>query len=125
MGLQFESLVCGNLPSILKALNLDRTLLLSAGSYRQGATARAKGCQVDLLLQTRHTIYLVEVKRREAIGEEVVAEVREKVRRLKVHRGMSVIPVLVYAGHLSSRVVADGCFARIISAEELLGALKP
>ena len=125
MGLQFESLVCGNLPSILKALNLDRTLLLSAGSYRQGATARSKGCQVDLLLQTRHTIYLVEVKRREAIGEEVVAEVREKVSRLKVHRGMSVIPVLVYAGHLSSRVVADGCFARIISAEELLGALKP
>ncbi len=121
MGLQFESLVCGNLAAILKALNLDRTLLLSAGAYRQGATARAQGCQIDLLLQTRHTIYVVEVKRRETIGEEVVAEVQEKVRRLKVRRGMSVIPVLVYAGHLSKRIAADGYFARLISAEDLLG----
>lgn len=124
LGFQFESLVCNNLSAILKLLNLDRTLLLSAAPYRQGETARAKGCQIDLFLQTRHTVYLVEVKRREQIGEEVVAEVQEKVRRLKVRRGMSVIPVLVYEGRLSRRIAADGYFAHIISAERLLGLVQ-
>lgn len=121
LGLQFESLVCNNLALLLKVLNLDRTLLLSASPYRQGETTRANGCQIDLLLQTRHTIYLIEIKRREQIGEDVVAEVQEKVHRLKVRRGMSVIPVLVYEGRLSKRIAADGYFANIISAERLLG----
>ena len=114
LGLQFESLVCNNLALLLKVLNLDRTLLLSASPYRQGETTRASGCQIDLLLQTRHTIYLIEIKRREQIGEDVVAEVQEKVHRLKVRRGMSVIPVLVYEGRLSKRIAADGYFANII-----------
>jgi len=121
LGLQFEALVCNNLVSMTRALGLDRTLLTSAAPFRQSATARTKGCQIDLLLQTRHTIYMVEMKRREMIGEEVVDEVREKIERLQVKHGMSVIPVLVYEGHLSKRVEADGFFAKIISAEKLLG----
>lgn len=121
LGLQFETLVSNNLVPLLKIMGLDRTLLLSAASYRQRETGRLKGCQIDLLLQTKHTLYLVEIKRRETIGEEVVAEVQEKVRRLKVRRGTSVIPVLVCEGHLSKRIAADGYFARIVTAEDLLG----
>jgi len=34
---------------------------------------------------------------------------------------ISVVPVLIYDGHLSKRVPADGYFGRIISARELLG----
>ena len=121
LGLQFETLVSNNLVALLKAIGLDRTLLLSASSYRQSDTGRTKGCQIDLLLQAKHTLYLVEIKRRETIGEEVVAEVQEKVRRLKVRRGVSVIPILVCEGHLSKRIAADGYFARIVTAEDLLG----
>ena len=40
---------------------------------------------------------------------------------MKAMHGVSVIPVLVYDGHLSKRVPADGYFVRIISACELLG----
>lgn len=121
LGLQFEALVYNNIGLLLKKLDLDRTLLLAAAPYRQRKTAKNEGCQIDLLLQTKHSIYVVEIKRRENIGEEVVAEVREKIRRLKVSRGTNVIPVLVYEGRLSKRVSADGYFSRIISAEQLLG----
>ena len=120
LGLQFESLVCNNLVGVLRELDLDRTLLLSAAPYRQGETKRSKGCQIDLLLQTRHTVYVIEIKRRNYIGEEVVAEVREKMSRLKVKRGLSVIPILVFEGHASARIAADGFFARMIPAEDLL-----
>jgi len=64
---------------------------------------------------------LVEIKRRDKIGEEIVSEVRERLRKLKVKRGISVIPVLVCEGTLSKRIAADGFFPRIVSAEELLG----
>ena len=121
LGLQFESLICNNLVGVLKALDLDRTLLLSAAPYRQGETKRLKGCQIDLLLQTRRAVYVIEIKRRNSIGEEIVDEVREKMARLKVRRGMSVIPVLIYEGHVSARVEADGFFARMIPAEDILG----
>ena len=121
LGLQFEALVYNNIGELLKWLDLDRTLLLSASPYLQRKTARKEGCQIDLLLQTKHSIYIIEIKRRENIGEEVVADVKEKIRRLKVTRGINVIPVLVYDGKLSKRVAADGFFSRIISAEQLLG----
>ena len=121
LGLQFEALVANNLRTMMHLLNLDRTLLLSAAPYRQRETARAKGCQIDLLVQTRHTVYAVEIKRRDKIGEEVVSEVREKLKRLKVGQGMSVVPVLVYEGRISKRIEADGFFAHMISADRLLG----
>ncbi len=120
LGLQFECLVLNNIPAIISELGLGQTLLLSAAPYRQNATARAKGCQIDLLLQTRRGAYAVEIKRRESIGEEVVHEAEEKIARLKVRRDSSVYAVLVYEGRLSKRVEADGFFARTISAESLL-----
>ena len=121
LGLQFEALVYNNMGELLRLLDLDRTLLLSASPFQQRKTARKEGCQIDLLLQTKHSIYVVEIKRRENIGEEVISAVKEKIRRLKVTRGVNVIPVLVYDGKLSKRVAADGYFSRIISADQLLG----
>lgn len=56
-----------------------------------------------------------------ALWRKPVASLVEKVHRLNVRRGMSVIPVLVYEGRLSKRIAADGYFANIISAERLLG----
>lgn len=61
------------------------------------------------------------MKRRRFIGEEVVHEVEQKLSALKVARSVSVRPVLVYDGELSSRVPADGYFSFIVSAASLLG----
>ena len=121
LGLQFETLVNANLSTLMNELGLGRTLLVSAAPYSQRKTQRIKGCQVDLLIQTDAAIHVVEVKRRERIGEDVIDEVKEKVRRLKVKRGVSMFPELVYAGNISKRIEAIGYFRRIISAEDLLG----
>ena len=121
LGLQFESLVNANLSTLMDELGLGRTLLTSAAPYSQRKTQRLKGCQIDLLIQTDAAIHVVEVKRREHLGEDVIEEVKEKVRRLKVKRGVSMFPELVYAGSISKRIEAIGYFRRIISAENLLG----
>ncbi len=121
LGLQFESLVHANLREIIRRIGLDQTLILSAAPYVQHPTTRAAGCQIDLLVQTRRMHYVVEIKRRESIGEWVVTEVEEKMAKLKTSRTVSVVPVLVYDGRLSKRVTADGYFGWTISAQEMLG----
>ena len=121
LGLQFESLVHGNLREIIQRIGLDQTLILSAAPYVQHPTTRAAGCQIDLLIQTRRMHYVVEIKRRESIGEWVVTDVEEKMAKLKTSRTVSVVPVLVYDGRLSKRVTADGYFGWTISAQEMLG----
>ena len=121
LGLQFECLVYNNIRQIIRRIGLDQTLILSAAPYVQNPTARAAGCQIDLLVQTRRMLYVVEIKRRESVGEWVVSEVEEKLSKLRTPSNVSVIPVLVYDGNLSRRVPADGYFGCVISARELLG----
>jgi len=118
MGLQFECLVISNLSSILPIIGLDSTLLVSAAPYLRRATDGRKGVQIDLLLQTRRALYVIEIKRKREIGESVVDEVAAKVDALRKRRGMSIRAVLVYEGVLSKRVPADGYFSHLVSIEE-------
>ena len=120
LGLQFECLIYNNLKEIIHRIGLDQTLILSASPYVQNPTTRAAGCQIDLLIQTRRMLYVVEIKRRDSLGEWVVSEVEEKLSKFKTSRKVSVVPVLVYDGSLSKRIPADGYFGFIISAHELL-----
>ncbi len=120
LGLQFENLVTNNLQSLLPRLGLDKVLLKSAAPWRQTATARRKGCQIDLLLQSEKSICIVEMKRRREIGREVSDQVAAKIKALAIPRGISVRTALVYDGHLSPRVEADGFFDTIIPISELL-----
>ena len=108
MGYQFETLVANNIPALLPRLGLERALLLSAAPFRQLPTARKKGCQVDLLIQTESSVCLVEIKRMREIGPGVEDELREKVSRLSVKPGVSVRTALVYDGTLSPRLAASG-----------------
>ena len=123
MGLQFENLVVNNVPELLPALHLDRVLLVSAAPFRRESAPKSgrKGLQIDLLLQSRKTICLVEIKRRRRIGREIVAEVEEKCRRLSRPAGVSLKTALVYEGELAPSVEADGYFDAIVPAHRLLG----
>ena len=123
MGLQFENLVVNNVPELLPALHLGRVLLLSAAPFRRAAAPKSgrKGLQIDLLLQSRQSVCLVEVKRRHHIGKEIVEEVREKSRRLDRPDGVSLKTALVYDGELAPSVEADGYFDAIVPARRLLG----
>ncbi len=120
MGLQFENLVLNNVPSLARHLGLGRMPLLGAAPFIQRATARRKGCQIDLLMLTRHSLYVVEIKRRRFIDVSVVDAVREKVFRLPVDRRLSVRTALVYEGSLDPRVETEGYFNFIIPFSRFL-----
>ena len=103
--------------------------MLSCASYRKPAgRLRSKvkkqdadrGCQIDLLMQLKQAMYVVEVKRMDRIDADVVEEVQQKISRLPNPRGLSVRPVLVYDGKLSPSVTESGYFVSVIRASDLL-----
>lgn len=121
LGFQFENLVLGAMPALVARLHLDKSRILSMAPYRRNADNNGRGCQIDCLIQTRRSLYVVEIKRQKDIGVEIIDEVEQKVRRLGCSGGTSVRPVLVYDGNLSPMVEEDGYFAVTISAAELFG----
>ncbi len=124
MGLQFENLIVNNAMEVIPYLGLGNATVLSAAPYQnrqRRRDGRAAGCQIDLLVQTARTAYVVEIKRMGHIGSEIEAEVTEKLRRLPVQPGISKRPVLLYAGELAKSVEADGFFDAVVPAEKLLG----
>ena len=125
LGLQFENLILNNLPLLLPRLGLDRVLLKSAAPWRQAPTARKRGCQIDLLLQSEKCVHVIEIKRRKEIGPEIEDEVARKTKALALPREISVRTALVYDGNLSPAVEASGFFDSIISAASLLTGLNP
>ena len=120
LGLQFENMILNHLEDILSRLGLERSMVLSAAPYLRRAGKGVKGCQIDLLVQTERTAFVVEIKRRKEIGPGVMDEVRAKVDALGVPRGMSVRTALVYDGNLSPSVEAERYFDFIIDATTLL-----
>jgi len=120
MGLQFENLVLGNIRPIARIIGLGRTPLLAAGPYTQRAAARRKPCQIDLLMRSKHSLYVVEVKSRGKIGFSVIDEVREKIHRLPVAGRQSIRTVLVYEGALDARIEAEGFFDFLAPFSRLL-----
>ena len=123
MGLAFENLVVNNYREILPSLHLDKALIVSAAPYRRAASSKTgrKGVQVDLLLQTKQSLCLVEIKRKREIGREIVGEISEKCARLAKRPGVSLRTALVYDGELTPSVEADGYIDSIVPARRLLG----
>ena len=123
MGLAFENLVVNNYRDMLPLLHLTGTLITAAGPYRRRAAKSARGkpgVQVDLMLQTRRSLWLVEVKRKKEIGREIETEIERKVNALSRPEGVSSKTALVYDGHLSPLVASDGYFDAIILFRQLL-----
>jgi hypothetical protein len=124
LGFAFENLVVNNYRELIPHLHLDGVLVTSAGPFRRKAAKGARGkpgCQIDLLIQTRRTIYVIEVKRMREIGRDIISEVDRKVRAIERPEGVSARTALVYDGHLSPVAAADGYFDAIIPFRKLLG----
>ena len=120
LGIQFESLVLNNLPVILPRIGIGNALVLSAAPFSRNATKRGDGVQIDLLVQTRSSVYVIEIKRRATIPASVEDEVRQKVGRLQVERGKSIRTALVYEGDLSPEIAENGFFDALVPFGELL-----
>ncbi len=123
MGLAFENLIVNNAVELYPHLGIGGTTIESAApfrSVRKDRSGRRRVCQIDLLVQTPRTVYVVEVKRKN-IDCGVEKDVEEKLKLLHVRKNVSKRPVLVYDGEISPRVEADGYFAALIPARKLLG----
>lgn len=123
LGLQFENLVVNNAMDLVPFLHLGQAIVESAAPYRnsrKGRDGKSEGCQVDLLVQTARTAYVVEIKRRREITSEIEVEVERKIRQLPLRSGMSVRPVLVYDGELAPSVEGTGFFDAIVPFRRLL-----
>ena len=124
MGLAFENLVANNYRHLLPHLHLEGLAITSAGPYLRRAAKGPrgrKGCQIDLLIQTRRAICIVEAKRKKEIGRDIIDEVDRKVRAIGHPAGTSVRTALVYDGELSPVAATDGYFDAIVPFSRLLG----
>ena len=121
LGFQFENLVLNHVTGLFPLLGLEQSLVLSAAPYVQKGTKHRKGCQIDLLIQTERTLFVVEIKRCKEIDHSIISEVEDKVKALKYDHRQSVRTALVYDGDLVASVPASRYFDFLISAEELFG----
>ncbi len=120
IGLQFENLVLENLDALLVKIGLTQVPVLNAGAYFQAKTQQSPGCQIDLLIRTKQSVYVFEVKLRRKIELSVIADMRKKIERLKVDRSLSVRSGLVYQGELDPEIEKSDFFDHLVPFERLL-----
>ncbi len=119
MGLQFENLVLTNRDPLLRHIGLFHTTVLNAGPYFQSKSQRREACQIDLLIRTRKSLYVVEIKLRQSIPQSCITDVQEKIRRLKLPKGQSCRTALVYHGELEPGLEDEDYFDYLVPFEKL------
>ena len=102
VGLQFENLVLNNIDMLLVHMGLSNSTIINAGSFFQSQTSIRKSCQIDLMLRSKESLYIFEVKFRNRITSSVVKELHEKVARLKLPHSVSVRYGIIYQGKLDA-----------------------
>lgn len=120
-GLQVENLLIKNRSRLFSTLALEPGDVMHAGPYFQKPTSRQPGCQIDYLIETRYrTLFACECKfTTERVDTGVVADMEQKLQRLRVPRGFSVRPILVHANGVSDAVLEREYFARIVDLTSL------
>ena len=116
MGLQFENLVVNNLKSLCKILRIDLLDIINAGPFFQRATKRQKGCQIDLMIQTRHnTIYICEIKfSTSEIKSSVIEDIGKKIKSLSAPKGFSIRPVIVHVNGVCQAIQESEVFNDVV-----------
>lgn len=116
MGLQFENLVMNNLKKLCEILRIEISEISNAGPFFQRKTQRMKGCQIDLLIQTKHhTLYVCEIKFSSSeVKSSVIEEMEKKVEGLSVPKGFSVRPVLIHVNGVSQLIRESEVFNDIV-----------
>lgn len=123
MGYQFENLVLNNRHELYRLLSLPIEDIVYDNPYFQRETKTHRGCQIDLLIQTRHLIlYLVEFKFSiNPIDLAIIDEIQEKMNRLNLgNRLFSIRPVLVHVNGVTQKLVTSDFFTKMIDFGQLL-----
>lgn len=124
LGLQIENLVLRNRSLIFEALGIHPENVLFAGPHLKRPTKNAKGCQIDLLIQTKMSVlYVCEVKAvigTHPLGVSVIEEVKEKINALQAPKNSAVIPILIHFGEISSALEESEYFPLRIDLKQKL-----
>ncbi len=122
VGLQIENLILNNCSLILTSLAINPMEVVAEGPYFQRPSSRAKGVQIDYLIQTKlNTLFACEVKfSQNPIGSSTLREMRDKVERLSIPKRFTVLPVLIHCNEVSEEVVEAEYFYKIINFSEFL-----
>ncbi len=120
-GRSFENLMYKNIYAICEKLKINTKNIINWGPYFQPQTIRQKSCQIDLLIQTKNCLYLIEFKFRRKIGTEVIEQVKNQVDKLKFNKKIySLRTALIYCGELSSENQITDFFDNCIEAGSFL-----
>jgi AAA+ ATPase superfamily predicted ATPase len=121
MGFQFENLVLNNRKAIHRFLGIDAGDIICENPFIQRKTTRTEGCQIDYLIQTKfNNLYICEIKfSKSAIGSSVIAEMQQKIDKLKFPKGFSYRPVLIHANGVTEEVIDSDYFSTIIDISAL------
>ncbi len=124
MGFQIENLLLENRPLLLKSIGILSADIVADNPYLQQPTLRKKGCQIDYLVQTRtQNLFICEFKfKRQELGTEIIEQMKEKIARLSMPRGMATVPILFHLGGISDAVHDQQYFYRIIDLNEFLSS---
>jgi hypothetical protein len=119
-GFQFENLVINNIESLIDLLEINRNSIKYAAPYFQKKNKKQKACQIDLLIITKYSIFVCEIKFRKQIEASVIGEVSDKIAKLRVPPHLSAKPVLIYRGEISASVSSEDYFSNLIDVGDLL-----
>ncbi len=122
MGLQFENLVLNNRQFIHQCLKLSADDIVVENPFFQHANSRRPGCQIDYMIQTKtNVLYVCEIKfSRNEIKKDIIKEVKMKIAKLSLPRGMSFCPVLIHVNGVNDSVIDENYFTEIIDFGDVL-----
>jgi hypothetical protein len=73
----------------------------------ESKTLRKEACQIDLLLRTKKSLYVAEIKLRSRMDPTCITGVQEKIRKLKLPKGTPCRTVLIYQGELDPGIANE------------------
>ncbi|MBI2791815.1 MAG: hypothetical protein HYX61_07645 [Gammaproteobacteria bacterium] len=74
------------------------------------------------MIQTRNNVlYVCEIKfSREEIKKGILSEMKDKIERLSIPRGMSYCPVLIHVNGVNDSIIDSNYFTKIINFSDAL-----
>ncbi len=121
LGLQFENLILKNRPAVWACLGIRPDDIVFDNPYWQIATRRARGCQLDYIIQCRNnTVYVCEIKfRKDPLRRAVIQETKRKIESISKPRNFTFRPVLIHVNGVEDTVLEERYFDAVIDFGDL------